>query len=138
MHKKPGAKLNPQHADLKKVLGNWFAQEITYLEKKHQWDVLPLHTQHQQPKEKTEPFKVMCFLSVDQIALALRAMDMSRIIKAKSLNAVMQSLAPFLSTPRKEDISYESMRNKAYSFEQGDKQVVISTLEKMIASIKEL
>ncbi|OJV22617.1 MAG: hypothetical protein BGO21_05535 [Dyadobacter sp. 50-39] len=137
MHRKAGVKLSPQHADLKKVLGNWFVQEITYLEKKHQWDVLPLQNQPQQSKDKPEPFKVMCFLSVDQIGLILRAMDAVRIVKAKSLNAFMQSVAPFLSTPRKEEISYESLRNKAYSYEAQDRQIVIQTLEKMISWIKE-
>lgn len=138
MHRKPAVKLNPHHADLKKVLGNWFAQEITYLEKKHQWDVLPLQNQQQQaPKIKTDPFKVMCFLSVDQIALALRAMDATRVVKAKSLNTVIQTIAPYLSTPRKEEISQESMRNKSYAFEEGDKTVVIRMLEGMINWIKE-
>ncbi len=138
MHRKPAVKLNPHHADLKKVLGNWFAQEITYLEKKHQWDVLPLQNQQQQaPKIKTDPFKIMCFLSVDQIALVLRAMDATRVVKAKSLNAVVQTIAPYLSTPRKEDISQESMRNKSYAFEEGDKAVVIRILEGMVNWIKE-
>jgi hypothetical protein len=138
MHRKPAVKLNPNHADLKKVLGNWFAQEITYLEKKHQWDVLPLQNQHQQsPKEKSEPFKIMCFLSVDQIALTLRAMDATRVVKAKSLNAVIQTIAPYLSTPRKEEISFESMRNKSYAFEEGDKAVVTKILEGMLTWIKE-
>lgn len=138
MHRKPAVKLNPHHADLKKVLGNWFAQEITYLEKKHQWDVLPLQNQQQQaPKIKTDPFKIMCFLSVDQVALALRAMDATRVVKAKSLNTVIQTIAPYLSTPRKEDISQESMRNKSYAFEEGDKAVVVKMLEGMINWIKE-
>lgn len=138
MHRKPAVKLNPHHADLKKVLGNWFAQEITYLEKKHQWDVLPLQNQQQQaPKIKTEPFKIMCFLSVDQVALVLRAMDATRVVKAKSLNTVIQTIAPYLSTPRREDISQESMRNKSYAFEEGDKAVVIRMLEGMVNWIKE-
>ncbi|GGN06472.1 hypothetical protein GCM10010967_47170 [Dyadobacter beijingensis] len=137
MHRKPTVKLNPHHADLKKVLGNWFAQEITYLEKKHQWDVLPLQNQQQPSKAKSDPFKIMCFLSVDQIALTLRAMDATRVVKAKSLNAVIQTIAPYLSTPRKEDLSQESMRNKSYAFEQADKAIVIRMLEGMINWIKE-
>jgi hypothetical protein len=138
MHRKPAVKLNPHNGDLKKVLGNWFAQEITYLEKKHQWDVLPLQNQQQQtPKIKPDPFKIMCFLSVDQVALALRAMDATRVVKAKSLNTVIQTIAPYLSTPRKEDISQESMRNKSYAFEEGDKAVVIRMLEGMVNWIKE-
>ena len=38
MHLKPGGRLNPNYKGIKSVVGNWFAQEINYLEKKFQWD----------------------------------------------------------------------------------------------------
>jgi hypothetical protein len=140
MHRKPGVKLNPNYADVKKVIGNWFAQEIMYLEKKHQWDVNPLQDFSPSPSPAnnlSERFKVLCFLSVDQIGLLFRAMDSLRILKARSLNLVYQSITPYLSTPRKQDLSWESMRNKSYSVEQRDKEVLIKTLESIIEWIKE-
>lgn len=42
MHHKLSVRLNPSYEGIKKVVGNWFAQEITYLEKKHHWNVSPL------------------------------------------------------------------------------------------------
>lgn len=138
MHRKPGVKLNPNYADVKKVVGNWFAQEIMYLEKKHQWDVSPLQDYSPTPVSTiSERFKVLCFMSVDQIGLLFRAMDSLRILKARSLNLVYQSITPYLSTPRTQDISWESMRNKSYSVEQRDKEILIKMLESVITWIKE-
>ncbi|TKT85995.1 hypothetical protein [Dyadobacter frigoris] len=138
MHRKPGIRLNPHYGDIKKVVGNWFAQEISYLEKKHQWDVSPLTSAAEHIKEsKPEPFKVMCFLSVDQIGLLLRTLDGLRIVQARSLTLVFESIVPFLSTPRAPQLSAESLRNKSYNFEERDKQVVIKMLESMIEWIRE-
>jgi hypothetical protein len=131
--------MRPYDPDLDKVIGNWFAQEITYLEKKSQWDVTPL-TQSIPPsfaKEKTDPIKVMVLLNVDQIGIILRALDSLRILKAKSMNAVFQSITPFLSTPKTSDISWDSMRSKAYSFEEKDKLAVIKILQSVIDWIRE-
>jgi hypothetical protein len=138
MHRKPGIRLNPYYGDIKKVVGNWFAQEISYLEKKHQWDVTPLPSSAELVREsKPEPFKVMCFLSVDQIGLLLRTLDGLRIVQARSLTLVFESIVPFLSTPRVQQLSADSIRNKSYNFEERDKQVVIKMLESMIEWITE-
>ena len=137
MHHKPGVCLNPHYGDIRKVVGNWFSQEISYLDRKRQWDVAPLTSAQPLRPVSKEPFKVLCFLSVDQIALIFRAMDSLRIVQARSLNLVFQSIAPFLSTPRKEEISWKSMRSKSSGFEDSDKDAVIATLQKMINWIRE-
>lgn len=138
MHRKPGVKLLTSDADMKKVISNWFTQEISFLKEKLHLDVVP-----PQPPDssrtfgKQEPLKVMILLSVDQIGLFLRALDSLRVLKAKSLNAVFQSITPFLSTPRQPEISWDSMRSKSYAFEEKDKQAVIKVLESVITWIKE-
>jgi hypothetical protein len=138
MHKKAGIMLHPQQADLKTVIGDWFAQEISYLEKISQWDMASRpHSLTACPTQKPEPFKVIVLLSVDQIGLILRALDSVRVLKAKSLNAVFESITPFLSTPRKPEISWESMRSKSYTFEEKDKQTVIKVLQAVIDWINE-
>ena len=71
------------------------------------------------------------------MALILRATDDLRIIQAKSLNEVFRTIAPYLSTPYKEDISHGAMRSKAYSPEERDRQIAIETLERIIEKIKE-
>ncbi|MCF0055093.1 hypothetical protein [Dyadobacter sp. CY356] len=134
MHRKQGVKLSPLDSDVQKVISNWFNQEIGYLKEQSRWATTP--TESLVPAS-TEPFKVMVLLSVDQIGLFLRALDALRILKARSMNAVFESIVPFLSTPRKQEISWDSMRSKSYSFEEKDKQTVIKLLESIITWIKE-
>ncbi|SEI46205.1 hypothetical protein SAMN04487995_0927 [Dyadobacter koreensis] len=138
MHRRHGVRLSPFDSDLKKVISNWFTQEIGFLKEQSGWsadppgDLSALRT-------AAEPgaLKVLVLLSVDQIGLILRALDSLRIIKARSMNAVFQSIAPFLSTPRKADLSWDSMRSKSYAFEEKDKLTVIKVLESVITWIKE-
>lgn len=80
--------------------------------------------------------KITCNLSADQLALILRAMDDSRLVDAKSMNAVFRQIMPFLRTARKEHLSFGAVRSKAYSPEENDRQVTLSMLEKMIEKIK--
>lgn len=138
MHRKPGVKLSPADSDIKKVISNWFTQEIGYLKQQSQVHISPLEDAlAAKPAPEPEPFKVMVLLSVDQIGLFLRALDSLRILKARSMNAVFERVVPFLSTPRKTEISWDSMRSKSYSFEEKDKQTVIKLLESIILWIKE-
>ena len=138
MHRKPGVKLSPADSDIKKVISNWFTQEIGYLKQQSQVHISPLEDAPAvKPAPEPETFKVLVLLSVDQIGLFLRALDALRILKARSMNAVFERIVPFLSTPRKAEISWDSMRSKSYSFEEKDKQTVIKLLESVIVWIKE-
>ena len=141
MHRKLGVILNPQNRDLKTVLSNWFVQEIFYLEKKMRLSVIPLQSQPELIKQKVSPEKpkqkVMCILSTDQTGLILRASDELRILVAKSMNEVFKTIVPHLSTPYKEELSYDGMRSKSYVAEERDKQIAIETLERIIKKIKE-
>lgn len=142
MHRKPGVILNPQYGDLKTELSNWFAQEIFYLEKRLHLTIVPINGSTEQKSsgtvsQKTEPQKLLCILSVDQMALLLRAADDLKIVTARSLNAVFKTIVPHLSTPYQENISYDSMRSKSYTAETRDKEIVIQTLQQMIKKIKE-
>jgi hypothetical protein len=80
--------------------------------------------------------KITCNLSADQLALILRAMDESRLVGAKSMNAVFRQIIPFLSTERKVNLSYRAVRSKAYSPEDRDRQVAVGLLQKMIEKIQ--
>lgn len=138
LHSKTGVCLNPNYPPLKEIIVSWFRHELTHLEKKQQWEFKELSSIQTQEVQtvKSEPFKLICFLSADQIAIILRALDSLRIIKARSMSLVFKSIAPFLSTPRVQDISWESMRSKAYNVEESDKEAVIKTLESMIEWVK--
>lgn len=130
---------NPSQQNLITFLEYWFANEIKCIEKK-----IKLLIQEQksvtdgtsicQPQDRG---KLECILSADQIGLILRAADEARIIKAKSMSYFFKSIVPYLSTPFKKDLSYNSMRSKSYAAEERDKEIAIETLEKMIKHIKE-
>lgn len=138
LHKKPETIFMTQNAVLHKQVDNWFSQEIFYLEKRIHYVIVPLKGGEQKaaPKDK-EKEKLLSILSVDQMALILRAADDLRIVMARSLNSVFKNIVPFLSTPYQENISYDSMRSKSYSAESRDKEIVTETLQQMIKKINE-
>lgn len=138
LHKKPGTIFLTQNAVLHKQVDNWFSQEIFYLEKRIHYAIVPLKGGEQKaaPRDK-EKDKLLSILSVDQMALILRAADDLRIVMARSLNSVFKNIVPFLSTPYQENISYDSMRSKSYSAESRDKEIVTETLQQMIKKINE-
>lgn len=95
-----------------------------------------LHSLNEIKTCETNIEKITCNLSADQLALILRAMDDSRLVGAKSLNAVFRNLIPFMRTERKEHLSFGAVRSKAYSPEEKDRLVTLAMLEKMIEKIK--
>lgn len=122
---------DPSMENIKPVLDNWFKNEIAYWEKKKE-----LGTSVRRAKSKSIEEKVECDLSADQLGLILRAADESRLIKARSMNLVFQSIIPYLSTAFKKDLSYQSVRSKSYNAEEKDKETAIAGLEKMIKKIR--
>jgi len=53
------------------------------------------------------------------------------------MSQVFKTIVPNLSTPYKEDLSYDGMRSKSYVAEERDKQIAVETLERIIKKIKE-
>jgi hypothetical protein len=138
INSKPGIAFYPAEKDLRTIIGNWFNQEIKFLERKQQLKLASPQVSANSTKQlQQESLKIVSCLSVDQMSLILRAADDLRIIKARSLNAVFKQIVPHLSTSSKENISFDSMRSKAYAVEEKDKKIVIHTLEQMIKKIKE-
>jgi hypothetical protein len=140
IHSKEGVILKPNHQDLKTVLSDWFKHEMMYLEKQQHFSVVPLSSpdrkQHQPTAIDKINEKVLCKLSTDQTALILRAADELKILIARSMNQVFKTIVPFLSTPTKVDLSYDSMRSKSYVAEERDKELAINALECIIKKIK--
>lgn len=87
--------------------------------------------------KRPNPYKLICALSQDQLGIILKSADDLRIIISRSLSNIFNQLAPYLSTPYKEDLSPDSMRSHTYSIEERDKQVAIDTLQRMIEKIRE-
>ncbi|PIF71261.1 hypothetical protein [Flavobacterium sp. 2] len=128
---------NPSQQNLISFLEYWFSSEIRFAEKK-----AAILIQEQIDASVGSEFvekadsKLECILSGDQIGLILRATDEARIIKAKSMNYIFKSIVPYLSTPVKRNLSYQSVRSKSYNAEERDKEIAIESLEKIIRKIK--
>lgn len=128
---------NPSQQNLISFLEYWFSSEIRFAEKK-----AAILMQEQIDNSVGSEFvqkadsKLECILSGDQIGLILRATDEARIIKAKSMNYIFKSIVPYLSTPVKRNLSYQSVRSKSYTAEERDKEIAIESLEKIIRKIK--
>ena len=137
INSKSGVALNNGEKHIKKILGNWFNQEVQYLERKINSPNPHLQKNIIQHNKREEPSKIKCALSVDQLSLFLRAADETKVITARSLNDLFKQIVPYLSTEHKKNISFDSMRSKSYSAETRDKEIVIHTLEQMIKNIKE-
>ncbi|MDE3183108.1 MAG: hypothetical protein KGM16_06785 [Bacteroidota bacterium] len=136
LYHKSGMALYHKQPGLKDEIGNWFKQEIFYIENQIRYISVPIRESEKVKKEKIKE-KLQSKLSVDQMALILRAADDRRIIIAKSLSSVFKTIAPYLSTPQKQDISFDSMRSKSYSAEIRDKEIAIQTLQELIDRIKD-
>jgi len=88
------------------------------------------------PPEQPASFKVTCRLSVDQLAILLKAADDTRLLTARSFSLVLRSITPFLSTERMPDFSWKSARSSTMKIEERDKAIAIDTLEELIRKIK--
>lgn len=127
---------DPCRNNIKYVLQNWFKQEINYFERNLEFNVKTNPDDESILKPSNVPeSKIECDLSADQIALILRAADESRIVKARSMNHFFKMIVPYLSTPFKKELSYQSVRSKSYNAEDRDKDIAIQTLERIIKKI---
>ncbi|MCF2518529.1 hypothetical protein [Dyadobacter sp. CY351] len=127
--------------DLSLTINAWFIQEIAFQSKRSSIDLTEPSEQPQKSGKKYErktSDKILCNLTVDQLSLFFKAADMSNIISARSLSAIFHSVAPYLSTPHRTDISHGSLRVKSYSIEERDKTLLIEIMIKLTEQIKDL
>lgn len=135
------AALNADHPNLKKALLDWFKQEINFLKKKENLKTAVCFPYENKKLSQQNPVspeeKILCRLSTDQTALILRACQELEILVSKSMNQVFKTIVPFLSTPFKKNLSFDSMRSKAYVAEERDKEIAVETLQRIIKQIRE-
>jgi hypothetical protein len=136
IHSDERISFDPSRSNIKCVLESWFKQEINYLERNLELAIQThIETEHNINSISGSETKIECNLSADQIALILRAADESRIVKARSMNHFFKMIVPYLSTPFKRELSYQSVRSKSYNAEDRDKFIAVQTLEKIIKKI---
>lgn len=129
--------LHPGQPGTSQQLINWFEQEIAYLEKTLHLGLNPVKGIRTGSPAFVRPAdKIRVNLSTDQIALFLRACDEARVVEARSMSEVFRKIVPFLSTPAKENLSYDSVRSKAYAAEERDKATIIAVLDKLVKKIE--
>lgn len=135
---KPGLKFNPLYYDIDTVVSNWFQQELDfYKEFTHHSPLLQTPRVDSDVSRPAAPrAKILCNLSTDQIALILRSADEAKVLQARSLNEIFKTIVPFLSTPRKEELSSHGVRSRMYNVEENDKTIAIDALERMIEKIR--
>lgn len=137
LHRKPDVALHKDYIPLKEVLQNWFVHETQYLDNELNLWVRTLELPIVQQKKTSPEERIKWNLSSDQLALLIRAVDDTRVIQAKSMNAVFKAVIPYFSTEHKEVLSASAVRARSYIAEQSDKDVVIQALEKIIKRIRE-
>lgn len=135
---KPEAALHEDYINIHQVIANWFVHETKYLENQVEiW----LRSKELQPNGENVPKepkdRIEWNLSGDQIALILRSADDTRLINAKSMRAVFNTIIPHVKTPFSDSLSPSATRSSAYQAEQADKDQVITFLKKMISRIEE-
>ena len=138
LHRKPFVILNPKYISVDNFINNWFEQEIAFYKNCYQYEIsldIPLDPPKREAFEKRVTNKVLCNLTVDQLAVFIRVIDELRLVEAKSLNMVFQAIVPYLSTNQRHSISPSSMRSKSYNPEIVDKVYLTKVLKKMVEKI---
>ncbi|WP_163397377.1 hypothetical protein [Flavobacterium fluviatile] len=139
LHSNVKITFDASHQNIKDVLENWFVSEINFLQSRDIIEAQDISSSKKSgnPSHLADQNKIQCTLSSDQMGLILRATDETRILKARSMSLIFKTIVPYLSTPFKRNLSYQSVRSKSYNPEEKDKEFVIKTLEKIIKHIKE-
>lgn len=130
----PGFIYDEGYPSIKTFFTDFLTNEINYLENKRV-GFLP-NEEYKEEREKLPLLKVLCLISGDQISLFLRAANDVKVIVARSVAAVYNSIVPYLSTERQVNLSAGNMRVKSYQAEDRDKEILITKLEEMIEVIK--
>ena len=136
-----GIIFSDHYDDLSLTINSWFIQEIDFLSKKAGPASSALNEVSAKKGNKYDrktSDKILCHLTVDQLSLFFKAADLTNIISARSLSAIFQTVAPYLSTPHCTDISNNSLRVKSYTAEERDKTLLIDVMSKLIRQIQDL
>jgi hypothetical protein len=124
MQIKPESALHADHPALKTQLGNWFEEELFYMERKFP-GLAPQNETNSKMKLKV---KIVCNLSVDQLGIFFRAATDAKYLSTTSQRAFFEQISPFISSAHKTDISAESIRSKSYSPEKKDIEILKDVL----------
>jgi hypothetical protein len=132
---KPGVAFKPQMPTLKEQIVGWISEEIYYLERQQSLlgaPTMPLQAIH----EKDEDEKLHTALSVQQLAIFIRAARDTGMLTNKNQTALMKTVAKVFRTPYADTISADSLRIKYYLTEPGSTKSVKDLLMEMFKKVQ--
>lgn len=130
---KIGTPFKTEYPHLKKQLSNWLKVEIKKCHKKQN------KYNTQQLSIITEPVtKLKMTISVAQTALLFKLLTATGIISNKTHTDVLTFISAHFSTPKAEEIAFESIHNKYYNVHESTKESVQLLLYNMIDKIKSI
>lgn len=87
-------------------------------------------------KPHTENLKINVSLSVAQLAYLLKVLTDTRVIKNKNISELIRFITAHISTPKANDISFDSFKVKFYNPEFSTKQSLHDMLIKQLNHIR--
>lgn len=123
-----GIAFNHLDAPVNIQIADWISQEVQYLKHKQQLLPMSLGAEDAVPTD----FKLNFDLSVSILAYLFRAFIETGVIQNKNTSELIRFLTKYVKTKRSESISYESLRIKYYSIENGTKDAVKKTLQSIL------
>jgi hypothetical protein len=127
---KPGAALYQHKPSTKERIQGWLLEEINFIQVQQTLFIRPA------PMEKdAEDFRINTSLSVQQLALWIRAAKDTGMIINKNHTALLRTMARIFTTPHSEKISPESLRIKSYINEKSAQNALKDLLMKMYKQV---
>lgn len=127
---KPGAALYPHKPSTKERIQSWILEEINFIQLQKSLFIRPA------PIEKDfEDLKINTSLSVQQLALWIRAAKDAGMIINKNHSTLLKTVARIFTTPHSESISPESLRIKSYINEKSAQNALKDLLMKMYKQV---
>lgn len=127
---KPGAALYQHKPSVKERIQSWLLEEINFIQVQQSLFIRPA------PLEKdSEDLKINTSLSVQQLALWIRAAKDTGMIINKNHTALLKTMARIFTTPHSESISAESLRIKSYANEKSAQNALKDLLMKMYKQV---
>ncbi len=113
---KPTSSLFTKHPSVADQLGRWLCEEIYFLERRmNMFAISGTRTTLSEKKALVE-----CRVPVDQLGIFFRAASDTKLLFSPSQKKLFEQIAPYLSTPRRSNLSADSMRSKSYNPERKD------------------
>lgn len=131
----PGISFNPKQIPVKDTIVSWLSDEISYYEKIIQ---LRTYTPAQLKSTFEKELKILTDMSVSQLAIFIRLLVETGIIKNKNHMDVIKFYASTTQSKRTQNISSESFRTKYYNIDESSREAVKHLIIHLLNHINKL